>query len=421
MAVPTHIVAGFLGAGKTTVVRHWLKTLPGRTGIVVNDFGEAGIDGALLSGGSVREIAASCVCCTAPAGFVAAVTQLLDDGVDRIVVEPTGIARPADLVDTLRRSPVAARLDLRPLVVVVDPTALAAGRLPADAAEQAEAADVFVATHADVASEDDVAAARRWAAELWPGPHAVYAVAHGAVPTAALDWPPGRGPRATEAHDHDHPDHGYVVRSWSWAPDHVFHRGRLRAGLDALAADRVKGLFRTDEGFVLLQKAGGRLHEETTGWRTDSRTDVISREASTLEAAHVLFEKAFLLPEEAAARGHLLEVAAAGGSRTFDRAALAALPGPGDVSVVAPGRAGAAVWLEQVLGEVSPDAELVVVAADGYVTDPVPVRALGGAVLVHTLGDGPLPANQGGPFRLLVPGSATACANVKGVVRLAIR
>ncbi len=422
MAVPLHIVAGHLGAGKTTVVRHLLRTLPGRTGVVVNDFGDAGVDEALLGeAGVLREIAGSCVCCTAPGGFVAAVEQLASSGVDRIVVEPTGLARPADLVDTLRRG--ATSIELRPLVVLFDPHAMALGMVPA-AAEQAGAADVVVATHVDVCDAEELAVFRSWANAFWPGPHQVLEVAGGALPASALEWPEGRGPRAHGAHDHDHPPHGFVARSWRWPPDRVFHRGRLLDAIAGMPADRAKGLFRTDEGFVLLQKAGGRMVEEPTGWRTDSRADVVTRDPLVLDAAGPRFERALTTAEERIARGQLLEVAGAGPSRTYDRAALAAMPGLPDVSVVAPGRTGRAAWLSAVLGHVPADASLVVVAADGYVTDPVPVSALAEAVVVHSVGDGPLPAAQGGPFRLLVPGDAVAagpCANVKGVVRLAVR
>jgi len=422
MAVPLHIVAGHLGAGKTTVVRHLLRTLPGRTGVVVNDFGDAGVDEALLGeAGVLREIAGSCVCCTAPEGFVAAVGQLAASGVDRIVVEPTGLAHPADLVDTLRRS--ATAIELQPLVVLVDPHAIAVGMFP-ESAEQAAAADVLVATHADVCSAEELRAFRTWASALWPGPHQVIEIAGGAIPAATLPWPEGRGPRAHGAHDHDHPPHGFVARSWRWPPDRVFHRGRLLDAIAGMPADRAKGLFRTDEGFVLLQKASGRMVEEPTGWRSDSRADVIAREPAVLEAAGPRFERAFSTDVERAARGQLLEVAGAGASRTFDRAMLATLPGLPDVSVVAPGRVGRAAWLSAILGDVPSGASLVVVASDGYVTEPVPVSALGEAVVLHSVGDDPLPASQGGPFRLLVPGGATAagpCANVKGVVRLALR
>ncbi len=213
-----------------------------------------------------------------------------------------------------------------------------------------------------------------------------------------------------------------------WAPDVVFDRGRLLAALRGLDAVRIKGLFRTDEGTVLLQTAGGALSEEPSGRRSDRRVDVIARHGVDLRAAEAALEAARMRPRELVARGTAVEVALPDGStRTFDRAALAGLAGGvDDVSTLIPKRAGAAARLGALLREVGApaDASAVVVAIDGYVTPPVPLSALDAAVLVHSLAGEALPADQGGPFRLLIPGDAGPggpCANVKGVVRVAIR
>ena len=97
-----------------------------------------------------------------------------------------------------------------------------------------------------------------------------------------------------------------------------------------------------------------------------------------------------------------------------------------DVSTLVPGRAGEAARVSVLLQTLDApgDGDAVVVASDGYTTPPVPVSALTTAILVHSLGGDPLPARLGGPFRLLIPGDAGPggpCANVKGVVRIALR
>jgi G3E family GTPase len=132
MSTPINIIGGFLGAGKTTAIQGFLAALGSkeRVAIIVNDFGEASIDAATLASAeaaTVKEIAGGCVCCTAPEGFSAAVGQLLDDvRPDRILIEPTGLARPADLVDTLARGPHRDRLTIGPTIVLIDPTGLSA-------------------------------------------------------------------------------------------------------------------------------------------------------------------------------------------------------------------------------------------------------------------------------------------------------
>jgi hypothetical protein len=203
----------------------------------------------------------------------------------------------------------------------------------------------------------------------------------------------------------------------------VFSRTRLLAVLRDLPLARAKGLFRTDEGVVELQRAGDAVHEETTAWRRDSRVDLIATEADVLDTADELFDLARLRPDELRARGTTLEVAWDGGSRSFDRAALEALPdGVPDVSARFPKRAGRAAGLLAVLRAAGAPTEgkVVAVARDGYASAPTELAELRDGVLVHSLGDGPLPDEQGGPFRLLVPGDVS-CANVKGVVRLAVR
>ena len=109
MPVPVHILGGFLGTGKTSAIRAQLAARPGeRVAVIVNDFGEAGLDAATLEGAApykLTSIPGGCVCCTAPEGFVAALGAVLDEKPDRVWIEPTGLARPQDLVDTIRRSP----------------------------------------------------------------------------------------------------------------------------------------------------------------------------------------------------------------------------------------------------------------------------------------------------------------------------
>jgi G3E family GTPase len=429
MGARLHLITGFLGSGKTTAVRHLLRALPPntRSAVVVNDFGEAEIDLALLGeGGAVRAISGSCACCTAPDGFVAAVGSLLDGGAERIFVEPTGLARPADLVDTLRRAPYADRLALGPLIVLVDPHALAAGSIPADVLAQLGMGDVIAANRVDLASEAELERFRAWAAALDPQPVRLYEVAHGQLPLDALDWPAGAGPRSAPAgtryHLHDVGRH--PVQSWSWPPDAVLSRAAVRAALGAGGIVRAKGLLRTDEGWIELQRAGAALHEASTAWRRDSRLDAFGADPAALTVLAEALDAAMLDPSASDARGTTLELGEAG--RRVDRAWLGALPDQvPDVGALIPGRAGAAVPLREVLRGAGIDIEggrsLVVVARDGFVTPPTPASELLDGLIVHSLGGGALPEPQGGPFRLLVPGRKDACGNVKGVVRITLR
>jgi Oxidoreductase molybdopterin binding domain len=117
-----------------------------------------------------------------------------------------------------------------------------------------------------------------------------------------------------------------------------------------------------------------------------------------------------------------------GRTRFIERAELVALPdGVPDVSALVPKRAGAAARISALLDahKASEHASAVVCAADGFASEPVPLSALREGLLVHTIDGAPLDAKQGGPYRLLIPegvaGAPSACANVKGVVRIVLK
>jgi len=441
--VPVHIVSGFLGSGKTTAIRAQLDARAGeRVAIIVNDFGEASLDEAALEEGSpfrITNIPGACVCCTAPEGFVQALGAVLEGGPDRLLIEPTGLARPQDLVDTIRRGPHRDALALAPVVVLLDPRRLAAvdGAERGLLQEQVEAADVLVANRTDLCDAEDLERFEAWLEALWPPPLAVYRTHHGRIPAELLEWPEGEGtrlPRAAEApavHGHGHSTAGFRARSWQWSPELVFERERLVAALDGAGLERFKGIFRTREGVFRFQVAGGEQHEEPSSHRRDSRADAIVREADAalLERLAAALAAAVLSEAELRARAHEIEIAAPDGRvQVVDRALLASLPdGIEDVSALFPKRKGEAARLAGLferLGLAS-EGHAVVCAADGFASEPVALRALGQGVLLHSLEGEALPEGQGGPFRLLIPegvaDAPSACANVKAVTRIVIR
>jgi len=438
--VPVQIVSGFLGAGKTTAIRAQLGQRAGeKIAVIVNDFGEAGFDEAVLAEGEpfrITNIPGGCVCCTAPEGFVDALGAVLAQAPDRLIIEPTGLARPQDLVDTIRRCAHGDALELAPVVVIVDPRELAREESHELLREQISAADVLVANRIDLASESEIAAFDRYSAKLWPAPLAVVHTKHGALAREQLDWPAGEGPRhrAEHAHHHAPSTEGHTARSWRWSADAVFSGRRLRDALAVLAGDpavaRFKGIFRTEEGVSRLEIAGGILHDRLTSFRRDSRADLIARgDAGVLDRADTALASALLSAEERRVDPNRIEVVLPDGRvHAIDRAALAALPGGiDDVSAQFPKRSGAAARLESLFQALAlPDrGSAVVVAGDGFASEPVAIPVLRQGVLLHSLGGEPLPPDQGGPFRLLIPEAASSepisCANVKGVAKVVIR
>jgi G3E family GTPase len=453
LAIPVHIVSGFLGTGKTTAIRAQLEARRGeRVAVIVNDFGEAGFDELALSGSGepfeIRSIPGGCVCCTAPEGFAAALRAVVEQAPDRLWIEPTGLARPQDLVDAIRRGADRRRLALAPVVVLVDPARV--GREgPGErelVREQLEAADVVVANRTDLCSDEDLARFDALARELWPPPLAVHRTRHGRLPESLLAWPPGEGerlPRAAgavgaHAHAESASTAAWQARSWRWSPELVFSRERLlrallRAaeGLAGAPLARFKGVFRTREGTLQLELAGGTPHERPSAHRRDSRADAIF-EAAGAEPCERLgrwLEGTLLGEEELRAEARQIEIARPDGRvHLVDRERLLALPGGiPDVAPLFPKRAGSAARLEALWDALGLPASgfAVVCAADGFASEPVALEALRQGVLLHSLAGEPLGAEQGGPFRLLipadVPGAPSACANVKAVTRIVLR
>jgi cobalamin biosynthesis protein CobW len=141
--IPATIVTGFLGAGKTTLIRHLLQNAGGRRlALIVNEFGELGFDGDLLRGCGVEtcrdedivELANGCICCTVADDFLPTMQALLSRDVppDHIVIETSGLALPKPLVKAFDWPEVRARVTVDGVVTVIDADAVTAGRFASD-------------------------------------------------------------------------------------------------------------------------------------------------------------------------------------------------------------------------------------------------------------------------------------------------
>lgn len=157
--IPVTVVTGFLGAGKTTLIRHLLQNNQGRRiAVLVNEFGEVGIDGELLkscqvcddepaatSSTNILELANGCLCCTVQEEFLPTMQELLQrkDSIDCILIETSGLALPKPLVQAFRWPEIRTGATVDGVITVVDGEALAQGHLVGDleALEQQRQAD----------------------------------------------------------------------------------------------------------------------------------------------------------------------------------------------------------------------------------------------------------------------------------------
>lgn len=137
--IPATVITGFLGAGKTTLVQHMLANANGkRIALIINEFGDLGIDGDLLKGCGIEgctdddvvELSNGCICCTVAEDFVPAIEKLLgrENPPDHIVIETSGLALPQPLVRAFNWPEIRSKVTVDGVVTVVDSEAVNAGR-----------------------------------------------------------------------------------------------------------------------------------------------------------------------------------------------------------------------------------------------------------------------------------------------------
>jgi cobalamin biosynthesis protein CobW len=309
--VPCTIVTGFLGAGKTTLIRHVLAHAQGRRlAVIVNEFGDVGIDGEILKGcgdaacpeENIVELANGCLCCTVADDFVPALDVILSrrPAVEHIVIETSGLALPKPLVQAFHWPAIKSRVTVDGVVAVVDGPALAGGRFPphlnalpphpqADTAldhddpieevfdDQIACADLVVLNKRDLM--DSAAAEKATAAIAKALPRAVkiVSVADGKVdPTALLglgmateDDIANRRTRHDAELEHDHDDFDSFVLPLPEISDPSSLAARIAAAAAGANVLRVKG-FAAVTGKpmrLLVQAVGPRVtHHYDRAW-----------------------------------------------------------------------------------------------------------------------------------------------------------
>ena len=273
--IPATIVTGFLGAGKTSLIRSLIAQAgPRRLAFVINEFGDLGIDRELIRGcglaecdeGSIVELANGCICCTVADDFLPTLAALLDraEPPDHIIIETSGLALPKPLLQAFAWPEIRTRATVDGVLTVIDAGALAAGRLAADpeavarrrAADPAQAHDdpldeVFAdqLACADLVDPVRLAALRREVeARLRPGVGLVVASGAAIPPSVAL----GLAAAAEDdlaarpaLHDletgHDHDDFESFVVTRAAVPDGAAFLRHLEAAIRGYGLLRVKG------------------------------------------------------------------------------------------------------------------------------------------------------------------------------------
>ena len=284
MKTPVNLITGFLGVGKTTALLHLLAQRPpgARWAVLVNEFGQVGIDGTTLSqaGVAVREVAGGCICCSAQLPLRVTLTRLLREvKPERLLVEPTGLGHPAGVIDVLRSAGLASAVELCNVICLVDPRQLSDEKYRSleTYQDQLALADVLVANKCDLATPEQLQAFETYAAQCYPPKRGVAQVTQGRLDPAWLALPSAELHAVVAAHDSS----AFVSRGWKFAPERVFDAPRLTAMFATWAADantvRAKGIFRIGRDWRLVNLVGGQVSMQPMAYRRDSRVELIVR------------------------------------------------------------------------------------------------------------------------------------------------
>ncbi|MDP6451414.1 MAG: GTP-binding protein [Lentisphaeria bacterium] len=258
MTAPVFIITGFLGSGKTTLMNRLLQEVPEghRPAIIVNDFGEVGVDGALLerSGYAMKELAAGCVCCTLRGPLSDSLLAIAtEQQPDSILLETTGVAQPAQLLPIFQARALVAVLHVGNVVCVIDGSRFMRYRehFPIMSAQLSQANTVII-NKTDLATAADIEAVHQHVVFLSQPDSVVAESEQCAVPLSLVYE---ERPVYFEHDLSGSPDHGHHLRSVSIEADNSYSLPALRALFQEQASSlvRAKGIVKTDAGAKLIQ------------------------------------------------------------------------------------------------------------------------------------------------------------------------
>ncbi|KAF2389217.1 CobW family GTP-binding protein [Pseudomonas frederiksbergensis] len=306
--IPTHVIAGPLGAGKTSLIKHLLAQRPAheRWAVLINEFGQIGLDAALLTqdadGIALGEVAGGCLCCVNGAPFQIGLGRLLRKArPDRLFIEPSGLGHPAQLLRQLSEAPWLGVLAVQPCVLVLDAQAIAAGKpLPAAQQEALSSAGLLLLNKSEDLDDGDrqrIKALLPMRLLYWtqqavmplselPGLEArgVAGVDNLVVPKGVAQMPAIWTDPAFPICLSQEQEGGWSI-GWRWHPSQTFDTALVTLWLESLAWRRAKLVIHSGEGWVSANAVdNSALNWQPSEWRQDSRIELIFSEPQDVDA-----------------------------------------------------------------------------------------------------------------------------------------
>jgi G3E family GTPase len=325
--IPTNIITGALGAGKTTLIQSLLKKKPEqeRWAVLVNEFGEIGIDGSIVSGQSsdgvfVKEVPGGCMCCTSGLPMQIALNILIARAKpQRLLIEPTGLGHPKEVLQTLSQPQYAELLDVQATLTLIDARKLAQKKWREHATfqEQVQIADVIVLTKSDLYDGSEEKQLAAYLASNHAQDTARLTAAYGELPLSVLYSAKSSEEKSghiqigggqkhqhhSHSHSHENTDsqpisapktgfisvcnqgEGYYSRGWVCATSTQFNFEDCRALFEQLNVERLKAVLRTDQGIFSFNRSDNICRIEALNAANDSRIEFIVDSAAKADAA----------------------------------------------------------------------------------------------------------------------------------------
>jgi G3E family GTPase len=307
-AIPTNVITGFLGVGKTTAILNLLKQKPKdeRWAVLVNEFGEVGIDGSLLHGKDrveqgifIKEVPGGCMCCAAGLSMHIALNMLIAHAKPhRLIIEPTGLGHPKEVLDILSSEHYRSIIDLRATLTLVDARKIQTERYITHPSfnQQLEVADVIIANKSDQYQPNDFPTLLDYIKSKKSKNHqSIYKTSMGSIQQEwlipASSYEADNHPTLPKETDQPFnsdpvlPSCGYVSitnkgegfysQGWIFKNTFTFNRNKLQTLLTGLNVERIKAVFITDQGIIAYNQADTVLTEIEVDETFDSRIECI--------------------------------------------------------------------------------------------------------------------------------------------------
>jgi len=265
--VPTTIISGFLGVGKTTAILHLFsqKSATEKWAVLVNEFGKIGIDGLIYqaNGISVKEIPGGCMCCAQGLPLQVAVNRLLrETKPDRLIIESSGVGHPAGIIKTLSDKDFNNVLTLKASICLLDPENLIRPEFKNNELfnEQIQFADILIANKTDLASANALQAFQQLSESLSPLKHLISSTSKGKLSIDWLDYNHIPPVQTAQYEIISNNQKTWQTHSFRYEDNFLFDIKQLKKTLEQHTITRLKGIIKTTNGYYLVNAFSGQTN-----------------------------------------------------------------------------------------------------------------------------------------------------------------